>query len=332
MSNRSTRESVSDDEGLTILLSQMLGSGVFGTAFEGNFHGTRVAAKVVGVKFSNHASRPFSKAAGCDFDKECERMKSCKHDNIVQYIKSTTVVLQGKEYPVLVMTLMETDLRSFLTNQQDDLPPHKEIKIAHDIAKALNYLHVEAKFVHGDLHSGNVLLKDVRNVMGPEVRLCDFGLAAAISSMSERYPELSDLLSESGYTASHVATMSMSDSAPASVIEDSGYGNAAQNKSATEIEIRRFGTVTWEIHTRHKPNVGTRHHDNLKEIERRPLHNVVRQCWDETADINASQLVTTLEELRKSFPQEKDTRDILIEKLRKEIEDLKKKLHQQNEN
>ena len=149
-------------------VSSPLGSGRYGTVFRGDYHGTPVAVKVVGI--TTTSSPKFSSKENDAFDKECELMKRCNHDNIVQYMKSIKVKMNGSIYPALVMTMMDTDLRKYLGFQECDLPPHKEIKIAHDVTKALNYLHMMQQIVHGDLHTGNVLLRCLSAIEGPLVK------------------------------------------------------------------------------------------------------------------------------------------------------------------
>ena len=47
------------------------------------------------------------------------------------------------------------------------------IKVVESLAKALHYLHVEQKLLHGDVKSANVLIKGDFE----EVKLCDFGVS-----------------------------------------------------------------------------------------------------------------------------------------------------------
>ena len=180
------------------------------------------------------------------------------------------------------MTLMETDLRKFVGYASIDLPPHKEVKIAHDVAKALNYLHGKQKIVHGDLHTGNVLLQCITATEGLLVKLGDFGLAQAINNV-----QLSNHLSISLRMSDH------SGGDKSLVIADP--------VQALCVEIRRFGTVMWEIHSRHKPAVGSNRDDNLQEIENRPLYDVC-QCWDDEQQPTAEDLTKILKKVRHQYP------------------------------
>ena len=60
------------------------------------------------------------------------------------------------------------------TQQDDDIFPSSVIvKVSWSLAQALDYLHNNKKLLHGDLKSGNVLIKDNFK----QVKLCDFGVS-----------------------------------------------------------------------------------------------------------------------------------------------------------
>lgn len=50
-----------------------------------------------------------------------------------------------------------------------------------DISKALDYLHNEAKILHGDIKSPNVLVKDDFEIC----KLCDFGVSLPLNKDGE---------------------------------------------------------------------------------------------------------------------------------------------------
>lgn len=56
------------------------------------------------------------------------------------------------------------------------LPLKNVLKVALDVANALHYLHTDAKLLHGDLKSFNVLIKGEFDVC----KLCDFGVSVPI--------------------------------------------------------------------------------------------------------------------------------------------------------
>lgn len=56
------------------------------------------------------------------------------------------------------------------------LEPEKIVTMGFDISKALNYLHLEALLLHGDLKSFNILIKGDFAIC----KLCDFGVSIPI--------------------------------------------------------------------------------------------------------------------------------------------------------
>ena len=74
---------------MQIYLSSSLGSGRFATVFRGDYHGTPVAVKVIGATPASKTK--FSHEENTLFDKECEVMRECIHDNIVQYLHNIIV-------------------------------------------------------------------------------------------------------------------------------------------------------------------------------------------------------------------------------------------------
>ena len=133
------------------------------------------------------------------------------------------------------------------------------------------------------MHTGNVLLQCITAIEGPLVKLGDFGLAQAINNA-----QLSDRLSISLRMSDH------SEGDKSLVIADP--------VQALCVEIRRFGTVMWEIHSRHKPAVGSNRDDNLQEIENRPLYDVVCQCWGDEQQPTAEDLTKILKKVCHRYP------------------------------
>ena len=76
------------------------------------------------------------------------------------------------------MELMDESLTSFLERPQDPppLPFHIQVNIAHDVAQALAYLHLN-EILHRDLSSNNVLL-----VGSSRAKLTDFGMSRLLGN------------------------------------------------------------------------------------------------------------------------------------------------------
>ena len=325
-------------EELHVDLDNTLGSGKFGTVYRIEYNGAFVALKAFGITSSMYGAK-FSDKARLDFMTECKVVQQCSHDNIVQYLATAKVRINGVIFPALLMTLMEVSLRNYLWYPDaQNLAPHKEIKIANDIAQALNYLHEVVNLVHGDLHCGNVLLKCTSAHEGPLVKICDFGLAMIINSVSQQHSELQSL----SFGSSLTTTMSVNTSSSAN--EDNGSDSGAFVESNTtgggilvdckkpvtpqgtfeksstasggkkemkkpvtqmnpqDLEMHRFGTIMWSIHTRLSSlSPGTTRDKNLTLIANRPLHDVVKDCWSTTKP-SAKDLLKRFKTLKEQYP------------------------------
>ncbi|KAK3747901.1 hypothetical protein QZH41_010205 [Actinostola sp. cb2023] len=104
---------------------------------------------------------------------EASILKNLKHPNIVGF-RALTGTTDGSLCLAMEdchMSLLDIiDERSYL----EECFTYKEVlKVAWCIAKALEYLHNEKKILHGDIKSGNVLIRGDFDA----VKLCDFGVA-----------------------------------------------------------------------------------------------------------------------------------------------------------
>ena len=81
----------------------------------------------------------------------------------------------------LVMEYVDgTDLRALL-RQEGSFPPERAVRLVEHVAEALDAAHA-AGLVHRDVKPGNILVTSPEGV--EEARICDFGLARHVSSVS----------------------------------------------------------------------------------------------------------------------------------------------------
>ncbi|EDW78399.1 uncharacterized protein Dwil_GK16200 [Drosophila willistoni] len=113
---------------------------------------------------------------------EADILRKLKHPNIVGYrgiVKST----DGTNN--LALEMCTTSLGSILEERHDEhlgpLPARHTFKMIMDIAHALDFLHTEAKLLHGDLKSFNVLVKGEFEIC----KLCDFGVSLPLDDKGE---------------------------------------------------------------------------------------------------------------------------------------------------
>ncbi|KAB2087425.1 hypothetical protein ES319_A04G103300v1 [Gossypium barbadense] len=147
----------------------MIGEGSFGSVYKGVFEDGSLAAIKV-FKMGQHG-------ASKSFIAECEALRSIRHRNLVKIIS----VCSAGDFKALVLKFMPNgNLEQLLHPRIEDCEVEKvvdmnqRLKIAQDVALALEYLHhdCESPVVHCDLKPSNVLLDEEMSA-----HVGDFGLA-----------------------------------------------------------------------------------------------------------------------------------------------------------
>ena len=147
-----------------ILSEKSLGVGAWGKVYEGTFRGCQVAVKQIhDLILSPHNRRLF--------EREMSIASRCRHPHLLQFIGATN----DDGSPLFITELLDTDLRNVLT--QRSLHHEEVVCIALDVAKGLNYLHLNKPFpiIHRDISSSNVLLWRRDNCW--RAKLSDYGAA-----------------------------------------------------------------------------------------------------------------------------------------------------------
>ena len=158
-----------------IIHNTILGEGGWGRVKLGRFRGTDVAVKQIHqLILSPHNRRLFSR--------EMNIASRCRHPCLLQFIGATC----DDGMPLFVSELMETDLRSCLSQQP--LQDIEVLTIGLDVALALNYLHKQrpSPIIHRDISSANVLIW----YKGFEMhgKLSDYGAANFMRLSMTRHP------------------------------------------------------------------------------------------------------------------------------------------------
>ena len=131
-------------------IGREIGRGAWATVHETKFRGATIAAKRLHHLITSPRTREL-------FSREMEMALHCQHQNIVTFLGAT---LEGP--PVMLMELMSTSLRS--AYEQGNIKDHQVLRILHDIARALHFLHTRPDpVIHRDVSSANVLLKALYN-------------------------------------------------------------------------------------------------------------------------------------------------------------------------
>lgn len=129
------------------LTENSLGVGAWGKVYGGTFRGCQVAVKQIhDLILSPHNRRLF--------EREMSIASRCRHPHLLQFIGATN----DDGSPLFITELLDTDLRRVL--EQRALHQEEIICLALDVAKGLNYLHLNKPFpiMHRDISSSNVLL------------------------------------------------------------------------------------------------------------------------------------------------------------------------------
>ena len=147
-----------------ILSEKSLGVGAWGKVYEGTFRGCQVAVKQIHDLILSHHNRRL-------FEREMSIASRCRHPHLLQFIGATN----DDGSPLFITELLDTDLRNVLT--QRALHHEEVVCIALDVAKGLNYLHLNKPFpiIHRDISSSNVLLWRRDNCW--RAKLSDYGAA-----------------------------------------------------------------------------------------------------------------------------------------------------------
>ncbi|KAI8033209.1 lymphokine-activated killer T-cell-originated protein kinase [Drosophila gunungcola] len=113
---------------------------------------------------------------------EAEILRKLQHPNIVGF---RGVVTNAEGVNTLALEMCTTSLGSILEERHDEdlgpLPAKHTFKMIMDVALALDFLHNEARMLHGDLKSFNVLVKGEFEIC----KLCDFGVSLPLDEQGE---------------------------------------------------------------------------------------------------------------------------------------------------
>ena len=149
-----------------------LGTGSYGGVCKARCDGLPCAAKIMHPTFFD--LRDLGTVSYLQrFEEESRLLSSARHPNVVQYLG--TYQDPETRLPVLLMELCDESLCHFLERSPRPIPYHIQVNIAHDIALALVYLHLN-NITHRDLTANNVLM-----IAGARAKVTDFGMSKLAS-------------------------------------------------------------------------------------------------------------------------------------------------------
>ncbi|RDD47748.1 Serine/threonine-protein kinase mos [Trichoplax sp. H2] len=151
-------------------IERLLGSGGFGSVYEGTYGSKKVAIKKLHQRGKNE------RAALDSFKAEVLAMSLLHHPNIVETVAISTASDCLHDYPLLIMELAGSRNLQEVLNDTDTevIDVKRRLKFAHQIAMALEYTH-SFGIVHLDLKPANVLITPEDNC-----KLADFGCSQTV--------------------------------------------------------------------------------------------------------------------------------------------------------
>ena len=205
-----------------------LGTGSYGGVCKAKCDGVPCAAKIMHPTLFDLRD-PGTVSYLERFEEECRLLGLARHPNVVQYLG--TYRDPETRLPVLLMELCDESLCKFLERSPWPVAYHIQLNIAHDIALALVYLHLNG-LIHRDLTGNNVLL-----IAGTRAKVTDFGMSR-LAGMNPRTTPMT-------LCPGNVCFMS-----PEALEELPSY--------TTKLDIFSFGVLLVQIVTRQFPDPGPR--------------------------------------------------------------------------
>ncbi|EAL50197.1 tyrosine protein kinase transforming protein SEA, putative [Entamoeba histolytica HM-3:IMSS] len=146
----------------------ILGKGTFGNVWRATWRGQSVAVKLI-------PTRMVIDNTILQFTKEVQLMKHLRHPCVLQLFGSGT----DMNYILIVMELMERgSVRSILADKSIYLTWKRRLKMLHDAASGMYYLHSKIPpIIHRDLKSSNLLVDSLWRV-----KVSDFGLSISLNN------------------------------------------------------------------------------------------------------------------------------------------------------
>ena len=205
-----------------------LGTGSYGGVCKAKCDGLPCAAKIMHPTLFDLRD-PGTVSYLERFEEECRLLGSARHPNVVTYLG--TYRDPETRLPVLLMELCDESLCRFLERSTGPVAYHIQLNIAHDIALALVYLHLNG-LIHRDLTGNNVLM-----IAGARAKVTDFGMSR-LAGVNPRTTPMT-------LCPGNVCYMS-----PEALEEPPSY--------TTKLDVFSFGVLLVQIMTRQFPDPGPR--------------------------------------------------------------------------
>lgn len=158
---------LSDDESALVQITKPLGSGGFGTVYEGKFRGRKVAVK----KMNTNSKNP--RAVLQSFQAETSIASFC-HPHIVRTLAASSLDRPLSERMIVMEFAGPRTLRNILDNEKEIIDEERRLKFASHVTMALEFIHAR-DIAHLDVKPANLLV-DSKDVC----KLGDFGCSQVV--------------------------------------------------------------------------------------------------------------------------------------------------------
>lgn len=225
---------------MDLIFDEPIGEGSFAMVWKGKYHHAAVAIK--------HLKDQHPTDSGLlEFKREVSLMTQLRHSQIVNFIGAVSVA----EKLCLVTEYMPYGSLASVLKNRKGLDWGLKIKIAHDVATGMAYLHGNS-MVHRDLKPDNVLVVSLDKNAQTACKVSDFGTSRSVGTRVI-------LADTSNVTASSARQMTLLIGTPTymapEILHKQEYGPPA--------DVFSYGVMLWQLYTESVPYI---HVDDFYEF------------------------------------------------------------------
>ncbi len=255
-----------------VVLQDNLGHGAWGSVCRGFFRCQQVAVKCAHEEILH-------KNTIDQLKREIRIMSHVQHPNLVRLIAAVVDagVERGTDSPLLVLELLDTDVRSAYNRKIVTFKKDALLSIFREVAYALHYLHEHQEpIIHRDVSAPNVLLQQIHPGVW-KAKLSDFGSA--------------NLAKNCNTTAPGAIVYAAPETFPPSNLDD------LLPKQTTKIDVYSYGYLLAEAIAKEMPSPENRRAMLLRiKSEWEQVYDIIAACVESQPD-NRLTMTQVLEKL-----------------------------------
>lgn len=286
--NESSDDVFYKNKTLKMQMGKLLGSGGFGSVFEGKCAGRKFAVK----KLHHNQKNPYAIAESFHAERA---VMSLKHRNIVRILATTIDAKKNLDADrfVLMEYAGNRNLLTLLNDDQTRITRLNRLRYASDIANALHYIH-KMNIVHLDVKPANIIVT-LKNTC----KLGDFGCCKILPEHGEGSPTTPTNSSLTG-TLAYTSPELLKGEFPTCKADMYAYGICLWQLLTREkpygnenMYVVIFGVVSYKL----RPTITSKQESNNKSYVQ-----LMRSLWSASPQDrpSATQVVVKLRSMRKS--------------------------------